>query len=583
MRDKGHTATILLVALVLAPGPTAGTQQTPEPAASVASILVASGTGSIAGVVRSSGPDQVPIRRARVWIGRTVIDLRQATTTDDQGRFAFTGLPAGRFLIEAEKPPFLNGAAGARTPGGPGVPLALTDGQVIRDVLVVLTRGAVIAGRIVDAHGAPAADASVSLATRRLVDGEPVLRTLATTSTDDLGEYRFYGRRPGRYVVIATPPVQGAGRVPTAAELQWARRLREPAGLAAGAVPAAGPTMTSARIAYPGVTDFGAAAEIIVTAGQERTGVDFALRFVAAASVSGRVLRSNGETAAGAQVTLSPAFRQVRTDAEGRFSFAGLQPQTYVIAASGADLDEPQFARTTVAAGGSAPTDVTLTLQPGGTVTGRVVAEPSAGGAPIAIGRVSVRLLPAGVVSGAGPGTRSSLLGTMQDGSFRFSRVAPGTYRVAVSIASTTDQSDRWVQRSAMLNGADVIDSPFEVGPGSAIDDIVVALTDRVTELSGTLVDQAGLPAPELFVAVFPIDAAHWRESSRRMVEPSHPDSAGRFVFTGLPPGGYYLAVVNDLVEDWHAPEYLEQVIPGALRVTLRDGQRVVQDIRLAQ
>jgi hypothetical protein len=582
MTELRHTA-ILLVALVLPSGPATGAQQAPASAASAASILVASGTGSITGVVRLSGPDPMPIRRARVWIGRTVVDLRQATTTDDQGRFAFTGLPAGRFLIEAEKPPFLNGAAGARTPAGPGVPLALTDGQVIKDVLVELTRGAVIAGRIVDAHGAPASDGSVSLATRQLVDGEPVLRTLATTSTDDLGEYRFYGRRPGRYIVIATPPVQGAGRVPTGAELQWARRLREPDGLAAGAVPPPGPVMTSARIAYPGVTDLGAATEIIVTAGEERTGVDFALRFVAAASVSGRVLQSSGEPAAGAQVALSPSLRQVRTDAEGRFSFAGLQPQTYVIAASGADLDQPQFARTTVAAGGSVPTDVTLALQPGGMVFGRVVAEPSAGGAPIAIGRVSVRLLPAGAVSGAGPGTRSSLLGAIEDGSFRFSRVAPGPYRLAVSIAPTTDESDRWTPRSAMLKGADVIDSLFDVEPGSAIGDIVVALTNRVTELSGTLVDQAGLPAPELFVAVFPVDAAHWRESSRRMVEPAHPDSTGRFAFTGLPPGDYYLAVVNELVEDWHAPEYLEQIIPGALRVTLRDGQRVVQDIRLAQ
>jgi hypothetical protein len=128
-----------------------------------------------------------------------------------------------------------------------------------------------------------------------------------------------------------------------------------------------------------------------------------------------------------------------------------------------------------------------------------------------------------------------------------------------------------------------VLDRPFEVLPGGAVSDVIVTLTDQVTELSGVLVDQVGLPAPELFVAVFPVEPEHWDERSRWMVEPSHPDSSGRFVFTGLPPGDYYLAVVHDLSEEWFAASYLEQVIPGALRVTLRDGEPVVQDIKLAQ
>jgi hypothetical protein len=341
--------------------------------------------------------------------------------------------------------------------------------------------------------------------------------------------------------------------------------------------------MMSARIAYPGVTDVGAAAEIIVTAGEERTGVDFALQNIAAASLSGRVLQSSGQPAAGAQVALSPASRQVRTDVEGRFSFAGLQPQRYVITASGMGVGGPQFGRAIVAVDGG-PAETTLILQTGGTVSGRVVADPSSGAAPMASGRVSVRLVPTGAVSTGGTGVRlSTPSGAVEDGAFHFDGVPPGPYRLDVSIASTTDESARWALRSATHSNRDVLETPFDIAVGGTVSDVVVTLTNRVTELTGTLMDQVGRAAPELFVTVFSVQSVHWHERSRRMVEPAHPDNAGRFVFTGLPPGDYYLAVVNELVEDWHAPEYLEQIIPGALRVAIRDGERVVQDIRLAR
>jgi hypothetical protein len=104
-----------------------------------------------------------------------------------------------------------------------------------------------------------------------------------------------------------------------------------------------------------------------------------------------------------------------------------------------------------------------------------------------------------------------------------------------------------------------------------------------MTELSGRLLDQADRPAPELFVMAFPVNPSLWHERSRWIREPAHPSSDGHFVFRGLPAGEYYLAVLPTLEREWREPANLEQVIPGALRVLLAEGERHAQDIRLAR
>ena len=60
----------------------------------------AAGGAGISGVVKDQA-DQ-PIRRALVTIAGD--GLTRSLVTDDEGRFAFTNLPAGRFTIQAAKP-----------------------------------------------------------------------------------------------------------------------------------------------------------------------------------------------------------------------------------------------------------------------------------------------------------------------------------------------------------------------------------------------------------------------------------------------------------------------------------------------
>jgi hypothetical protein len=114
-------------------------------------------------------------------------------------------------------------------------------------------------------------------------------------------------------------------------------------------------------------------------------------------------------------------------------------------------------------------------------------------------------------------------------------------------------------------------------GPG-----LVVTLVPPA-QLSGALSDGVGRPTSDLSMILFPTDRALWFQGSRRLRAPVRPASNGRFSFTGLPPGEYYLAALTDFdPNDWYDPEFLEQVVPGAIKVTLADGERKTQDLKLA-
>ena len=60
------------------------------------------------------------------------------------------------------------------------------------------------------------------------------------------------------------------------------------------------------------------------------------------------------------------------------------------------------------------------------------------------------------------------------------------------------------------------------------------------------------------------------------------PASDGKFRATGLPAGEYYLAAVTDLdPQDWGDPAFMDQIVPGAIKITVGDGEKKVQDLKV--
>jgi hypothetical protein len=83
-------------------------------------------------------------------------------------------------------------------------------------------------------------------------------------------------------------------------------------------------------------------------------------------------------------------------------------------------------------------------------------------------------------------------------------------------------------------------------------------------------------------VIAFPSDPALWRAGSRR-VKTARPATDGTYAIPDLPPGSYLLAALTDVTPShWNDPDFLRQAAAGGVPVTIGEGERVAQDLRLA-
>ena len=596
-------------------------------------------TGSISGVVVSADQSDQPIRRAIVKLTGGDIVTNVSSVTDDRGRFVFTGLAAGRYTVMASKAAYLTSTHGATRPGRPGTPIAVAAGQQV-EIRLLLSRGAVITGTVRDLTGQPASGVQVTVSRASEISAPSGYRFSSdAVITDDRGIYRVYGLGPGEYVVSALPRASGGEMFrASAADLDALfRSLQQPGGVT---TPAAGttagtpvtivggpPTVASSRATnqtygfsptfHPGTTVAADAARLLVAAGEERSGVDIPLVPVHAARLEGTVI--SGEIAATrirpALTVIGPPQPTVAAPllsgplADGTFTFTGVTPGRYLLVArtgpgammtypggGGGTTNNPDvpslFAMQELSVDGTDIKGITLTLRPAAAISGRVTFERTTLTPPEKLPTLRVGLSVAPDATSVTPIVENSpIIGAasppntsvQDDGSFRFTGVLPGTYLFSSSVPGAMGQTGWWL-RSVMVNGRDVLDHPLEVEPAvTEITGVVLTFSDRHSELSGTLTTATGQPASEFVVVVFSADRSHWRPNARR-VKAVRPSSDGSFSVIDLPAGEYLIAALTDIEPDeWQQATFLESLVPGAVKVSIADGQRVRQDLQIAR
>src|SRR4029077_3638635 len=128
----------------------------------------------------------------------------QVVNTETHGKFYFPNLRPGTYRILAFRDGYWPAEYGQRWVDGPGQSITLAAGQKIPNVLIAMTPGGVISGRITNRYGEPLAGARVRAMKPWIQENQRVLRVVQEVVANDLGEYRLIWLLPGRYYVSAT-------------------------------------------------------------------------------------------------------------------------------------------------------------------------------------------------------------------------------------------------------------------------------------------------------------------------------------------------------------------------------------------
>jgi hypothetical protein len=553
-----------------APGqPTTPGQRTPPrgapPRAGETEPLV--GTAVLRGHV--TAVDGTPLRRAQVRAFSQEGRGGGVSTTDAQGKFEIKELPAGRYTISASKAGYVTMQFGQRRAEQPsGTILDVLDKQIVEKIALALPRGGVVVGRVFDEFGEPIAGVQVSAVRSRYIGGARRMTSSGGDTSDDQGSFRIYGLAPGDYLISGTLRSQGMMMMPGPGT-----GSTEVEGFAPGY--------------YPGTPNMAEAQRVSVKGGQELTGINFALPATRLLRVRGRVTAANGEPAVSMMIMATPAdpadvmrtmstFAQTRGD--GTFQLVGLAPGTYTLTAR--SMMNPmalEAGQARITVGTDDLDNVLITISAGAVASGVVRTDD---GSPLPVRAQLIRVmatpadpLPEPMMGGAPPSVNED--GTFQMTGLFNRRLIRGTFAEATA---------EWFLKGVYWRDQDVTDTPIEFVPGQNVDGLEIVFTKKATELTGLVRDDKGQAVIDSAIVIFPGDASRWTFQSRYL-RTTRVDQDGRFRLKNLPPhDDYRVIAVRDLEEGrWSDPEFLEAVRDLAARVSLGEGQTVVQDLKVTR
>ncbi|MGE5358221.1 MAG: carboxypeptidase regulatory-like domain-containing protein [Bacteroidales bacterium] len=507
------------------------------------------GTAVVKGRV-TGGDTRAPLRRARVALSAPSLERTLYASTDAQGRYEFTDVPAGRYTIKASRSPYVALEFGQLRAFQAGKPVDVKDGDVLDKIDFVLPRGAVVAGAVVDDAGESLAGVVVTAYRSEFSEGKRKLVAVGRgAETNDLGQYRLYGLQPGSYF-IGTQPMPG------------------------------GDGYAFAPCYYPGTFSTAEAQRVILGIGQERAGVNFAQALGRLARLSGTVIDASGVPLTSAMVALvnpsTGSMFNTPVKPDGTFLVSNVAPGEYVLAATLRDQasGELQMAGLAVTVLGEDMTGLVLPLHGGSHVIGRLVMEDGSN-PPFRPSGLRVEPIP---LSGDVPIIirNPGMQGIVND-DFTFEMKSLGG-RI---IFRTSRLPDGYMVKAVQVDGRDTTDTPLELRGREEVRGLQVVLTARATQVSGSVTDAAGRPAIDYSVIVFAEDAARWTYPSRFLAT-ARPDQQGHYRVANLP-AGRYLAVALAYVEEGQSedPDYLESLRPFATKFTLGEGDRKTLDLTI--
>ena len=500
-----------------------------------------------------AGDTGAVVKRAIVRLAGQDTRDRRTVQTDDNGRYQFSDLQAGRYTVTASKAGFITFAYGQKHPRQPALPIQVDTARQLRNVNIALPRGSLITGHVVDEDGVPIARAMVQVLRYVYRQGLRQIEPSGTDQTADRGQYQVFDLEPGDYFVSVTLPRRHAGfggGGPGGPGARGGRGERLGGGLFGAPDLVEGTDAVGlAPTFYPGVTMLREAVPLTVGLSQEISGVNFAAQLVRMARVGGMVFGPDGSPAPGTQVLLTsaevlgraPASTLAgRVDRDGYFEVNSVPPGRYIVQAltgRGRGDRRPVCASQEIAGNGQDITDLTMMLRRGAEIRGTVTFDGIQLPDPSDLERLLVTTSP---LNPTPFGRRvGSQAGVEADGGFVLGDIGDGPRLIRLNRLP-----DGLQLKAVYVEGRDIIDSAQNSVAGQTISGVTLVLTDQITELAGMVHDAGGDAVTEFTVIAFSTDKRIWQPQSRHIMA-SRPDQNAQYRMRGLPPGDYLPSVVE--------------------------------------
>ncbi len=514
-----------------------------------------------------------PLRRVAVTLMAMPSKATRVTETDRNGRYEFSGLLAGRYSVRPNKDGYV---VISPDPFSVGLAVDLSEAQVAGEVDFALPRGSVIAGRITDEFGEPLAGVMVQAqryqfrpsGQRQLVEGNST-NFYMPGGTNDRGEYRIFGLRPGSYYVSARTIDMG-GVI----------------AIAQSGGPGIGALDTNDGLAttyYPGTAN-AAEAQAIEVGLMQQANASFTLVPARMSRITGTVRDSQGRPMSGARLVLRSTSEgawfggaPAQLSASGTFTLANVAPGDYVLdvrplpaaALSGRQPVVNEFASVPVSASGD-DLNLEITAAPGISVSGRVIFEGVSGEA-----RQVVRISPVpeedarNVVSYVS----SDAVAVDADGRFHL----PGVYGKVLFRDGFLPQNV--MLKAVRLGGADITNTPLDTTRAEDITHLEIVLVDRQSRIVAYAKNARGEVQYNFRFIVYP---THLKpgDVTVRYQHNASPSPTGQINIGRMPPGEYVGLAVRGVQpgEEWD-PELRKRIEQLGKRFTLKEGETLEMDV----
>lgn len=456
-------------------------------------------------------------------LGRGATGAITKATTDYEGRYRLSNIPAGRYTVVVTAPTHVGPNDGMY--GEPGKTVTIAEGETVEKIDFSLVKGGVVTGRVTDGDGAPVIGERVQL---NQSDNQGQRRGPRTFSnfnpfmfeTDDRGIYRIYGVPAGRYTVSIGEAAGGGVRFGFGGRGYYARTF------------------------HPNVTEEAKATVIEIGEGSEATNVDITVgRKAKSFAATGTVVDESGKAVVGVRVRSGSLIQDGNrmggigsvtvSDAKGGFRLDELLPGRYAAFVWNEGDTESYSDMVPFEITEGDVSGLEVKLRRGSSISGVAILEGTTDRATLA--KLSELTLAAAVDAVGLAAPVFANVRIAPDGSFRITGLRPGKVRLMLATYPPIPGF-----ALARVEREGVPQREIEVAPGAQVTGVRVVIEYGTGSVRGIVNFENG-PLPEASRVV--VSVRRRGDTSGMGYRGAQVDSRGRFLIEGISTGEYELTL----------------------------------------